>query len=155
MTKTTPKKIYSKLSVLGNRPEEVGLRLANFIFFTFAMFFGVVYFTVASTQEVAGENDGILEDRITYLLMAILALCLALALMEFYTSLSSMLRIFRLLCVLGLAIVIGFAIPRIRDIGVGAGNEGNEAQVFVFASLTAGFAGIAAILNVVEVMRNY
>ena len=154
MTKTTPKKIYNKLSVLGNRPEEVGLRLANFIFFALAMFFGVVYFTVASTQEIA-DNAGILEDSVTYLLMAVLALSLALALMEFYNSLSSMLRVFRLLCVLGLAVVIGLAIPRIRDIGTGADGNADEAQVFVFASLTAGFAGIAAILNVVEVMRNY
>ena len=154
MKRSSPKKVFKKLSSMGERPSEVGLKAANVIFFLLAMFFSIVYFIVASTDEVGGSGDHLRDDITTYL-MVITALCFVLLVTEFYSSLERSLKLVRLASVVGLIVFVAISIPKVIDMGSNTGNDAADTLVYTFASLALGFAGIAAILNGLEIARNY
>ena len=154
MKTSSAKKISTKLSVLGNRPEEVSLRLANLIFFVLTIFFGIVYFIVASTQEIS-SSPGYLEDDISKYLIAIISVSIVLLIMEFYSSLHGNLRTIRLFCVLALGVLVGLSIHPVIESAENANDDPGETLVYTFSALTLGFGGAAAILNILEVFKNY
>ena len=88
MARSLPRNV-EKLSKLGDRPSDTAFRTANIIFFLMAMFFGVVYFIIASTDEVGGAGDHLKDDLTTYIIL-IASMSLILLIMEFYPSLSGL-----------------------------------------------------------------
>ena len=75
--------------------------------------------------------------------------------MEFYSSLHGNLRTIRLFSVLALGVLIGLSIQPVIESAENANGDSGETLVYTFSSLTLGFGGVAAILNVLEVFRNY
>ena len=156
MARSLPK-TFGRLSTMGSRPETAVFKTMNLIFFLMAIFFSIVYFIVASTDEV-GSNGDHLKDDLTNYLVVISALCVALLVMEFYFSLTSAMKMFRLACVVTLFVFIAMSIPKAQDLGSSLGNNGSnaggDALVYTFASLALGFAGVAALVNGLEVLKN-
>tara|TARA_R110002110_G_scaffold404798_1_gene623489 strand:+ start:429 stop:890 length:462 start_codon:yes stop_codon:yes gene_type:complete len=153
MKRSSPK-TFGRLSAMGSRPEKEVFRTMNLIFFLLAMFFSIVYFIVASTDEVGGNGDHLKDDITTYL-MVITALCFVLLVTEFYSSLERSLKLVRLASVVGLIVFVAISIPKVIDMGSNTGNDAADTLVYTFAALALGFAGIAGILNGLEIARNY
>ena len=118
------------ISKLGSRAEDYSMRAANLCFFGMTLFFSVVYFIIASTEEV-GKADGdatIIKD--------------------------SLMKLIRLICVIALVVFVGLSINSVIDLADRANNDASVTLVYTFASLTLGFAGLASIVNILEVARN-
>ena len=120
-----------------------------------AIFFAIVYFIVASTDEIANNGNHVKDDLTTYLVV-VSALSVILLVMEFYFSLSSGMKMVRLASVVTLFVFIAMSIPKCQDLGSSIQNttDGGETLVYTFAALTLGFAGVAALVNGLEVVKN-
>ena len=144
------------ISKLGSRAEDYSMRAANLCFFGMTLFFSVVYFIIASTEEV-GKADGdatIIKDSLTKYLIVVSATSLILAMMEFYPMMSRLMKLIRLICVIALVVFVGLSINSVIDLADRANNDASVTLVYPFASLTLGFAGLASIVNILEVARN-
>ena len=155
MARTLPK-TFKRIGMMGSRPEEAAFRTINLIFFLMSIFFSIIYFIVASTHETAGGDDDFIKTGLTDNLVVISALSVILLIMEFYFSLSPTLKMVRLAAVVTLFVFIALSIPKAQDLGSNIQQTGGAAQtlVYTFASLTLGFAGVAALVNGLEVVKN-
>ena len=151
MARSLPK-TFGRLSTMGSRPERAVFRTMNLIFFLMAIFFSIVYFIVSSTDEVANNGSHLSDDLTTYLVV-VSALCVVLLVMEFYFTLTPALKMARLASVVTLFVFIAMSIPKSQDLGSNL-TGGGDALVYTFAGLTLGFAGVAALVNGLEVLKN-
>ena len=156
MARTLPK-TFKRIGMMGSRPEEAAFRTINLIFFLMSIFFTIIYFIVASTHETAGGGEDFIKTGLTDNLIAVSALSVVLLIMEFYFSLSSTLKMLRLAAVVALFVFIGLSIPKAQDLGasIPTATGAGQTLVYTFASLALGFAGVAALVNGLEVIKNY
>ena len=154
MARTLPKS-FSRVGMMGSRPEEAAFRTMNLIFFLMAIFFSIVYFIVASTDEIANDGDHV-KDSLTTYLVVVAALSVILLIMEFYFSLNTGMKTIRLASVVALFVFIAMSIPKCQDLGssIQSSSDAGETLVYTFAALTLGFAGVAALVNGLEVVKN-
>ena len=153
MAKSLQKNLDS-ISKLGNKSEDYSMRTANLCFFMMTLFFSVVYFIIASTEEVGNGSTTIITDNLTKYLIVVSAASLILLMMEFYPTMSNLMRLIRLVSVIGLVVFVGLSINSVIDLADKANNDASITLVYTFASLTLGFAGLASIVNILEVARN-
>ena len=153
MARSLPRNV-EKISKLGDRPSDAAFRTANIIFFLMAMFFGVVYFIIASTDEVGSNTADHLKDDLTTYIILITSMSLILLIMEFYPSLSGLMKVLRLGAVVILIIFVALSIEKVIDLAQDADDNAGKTIVYTFAALTLGFAGVAGVINGLEVAKN-
>ena len=152
MARITPRKVFKKISGMGDRPNDPALKTTNVIFFVLTIFFSLVYFMVASTDEIGGTGDH-LKDDITNYLLVVSIFSLILLSMEFYHSLEGHLKLVRFASVIVLIVFAALSIPKVIDMAKNSKNEVGDTLVYTFAALTLGFAGGAGIINGLEIIK--
>tara|TARA_R110001592_G_scaffold207803_3_gene458777 strand:+ start:671 stop:1147 length:477 start_codon:yes stop_codon:yes gene_type:complete len=143
------------ISNMGSRTELGTLRIVNITFFIITLFFGLIYFVTAATADVAGNAIDVDVTSGLYLNIGVIsATSFILLIMEFYPAITDLMKFVRLCTVVVLVVFVCLCFDPITQLADNATGSGEDAIVYVFASLTVGFSAIAGLLNVLEIMRH-
>lgn len=144
-----------KISSMGSRTEFGVLRIVSITFFILTLFFSLLYFVSAATADVAGGGTGITVDGGLYLNTGVISGSVFLLLiMEFYPTLSDLMKFVRLALIIVLLVFVFMSLQDIYDLADSASGQGEDAMVYVLSSLTVGFAAVAGLLNALEIIRH-
>ena len=154
MAKSVSKNL-KMISSLGSRSDLGTLRIISITLFVITLLFGMVYFVSASTADVAGNAIDVDVKGSLYLNIGIISgACFALLVMEFYPLLSDLMKFIRLTLVILVVVFVCLSFSLITELADNATQSGEDTIVYVFASLTVGFASVAGLLNVLEIVRH-
>ena len=157
MARSSPRKLgadLKSLSSMGNRPTSA-MGVATTLLYAMTVLFALIFIVTVGTEDVDADVDGMKTNAFTYICV-VAASALVLFVLEFYPSLNSLMKLFRLGVMALLLIFVCLAINPVLNLADAGGSAGDRTDgiVYAFACLTITFAGLSALLNILEVFRN-